>query len=238
MSTENWKPKTELGKLVLDGKVATLDEVFASGRKIKEPQIVDKLLPNLQSDIIVIGGTPGKGGGIKRTSTRRTARMHRSGRRFKISALVVVGNGDGYFGVGKSEAQEHRVATEKASEAAKLNIMPVKRGCGSWECSCGGKHSIPVEIQGKSGSVRVTLMPAPKGIGLAVYDEGKKIMRLAGIRDIWSKTLGDPRTRMNYTLAVFDAFKKINKMKIHSENETKRVVEAAEEPEEITEEVR
>ncbi len=128
MAAENWKPKTELGKLVIDGKVATLDEVFANGRKIKEPQIVDKLLPNLQSDIIFIGGSPGKGGGIRRTPTRRTARMHRSGRRYKVSALVVVGNGDGYFGVGKSESQEHRIATEKSAEEAKLNIIQVKRG--------------------------------------------------------------------------------------------------------------
>lgn len=217
MPLYDWSPKTELGKQVLGGAVTSMDDIFAGGKRIKEPEIVDKLLPNLRSDIIFIGGSPGKGGGIKRTSTRRTARMHRSGRRYKVSALVVIGNGDGYFGVGKSEAAEHRVAIEKATENAKLNVIPVKRGCGSWECSCGGNHSVPVEVQGKAGSVRVTLLPAPKGIGLAVHDEGKKVMRLAGIKDIWSKTSGDTRTRMNYTLALFDAFKNINKMKLSVE---------------------
>lgn len=211
---ENWIPRTNLGRQVLDGKVASLDEIFNEGRKIKEAEIVDKLLPGLQSDIVLIGGTPGKGGGIKRTTTRRTVRMHRSGRRYKISALVIIGDSNGYIGIGKSEAVEHRVAVEKATHNAKLNIMPVKRGCGSWECACGGNHSIPVEVQGKSGSVRVTLKPAPKGIGLAVHTEGKKLMRLAGIKDIWSKTAGDTRTRMNYVLALFDAFRKINRMKM------------------------
>lgn len=235
MPFENWTPRTELGKAVLEGKV-TLDEIFAGGKKIKEPEIVDKLFPNLQSDIIFIGGSPGKGGGIRRTSTRRTARMHRSGRRYKVSALVVIGNGDGYFGVGKSESLEHRIAVEKATQEAKLNIIPVKRGCGSWECACGGNHSIPVEVQGKTGSVRVTLKPAPKGIGLAVYGEGKKIMRLAGIKDIWSKTYGDTRTRTNYVLAVFDAFKTINKMKFPGQP-AKMPAQETEEGGEETEEV-
>lgn len=229
MSLGNWVPRTELGKQVLNGTITSLDEIFASGKRIKEPEIVDKLLPNLQNDIVFIGGSPGKGGGIKRTSTRRTSRMHRSGRRYKVSALIIIGNGDGYFGVGKSEAVEHRIAIEKATEAAKLNIIPVKRGCGSWECACGGKHSIPVEIQGKAGSVKITLKPAPKGIGLAVYDEGKKIMRLAGISDVWSKTSGDTRTRLNYVLAVFRAFKNINKMKFHGEAPGQETEEKTEE---------
>ncbi len=133
MAFENWKPKTELGKRVAEGSITSLEEIFSSGKKIKEPEIVDKLLPNLQSDIILIGGSPGKGGGIKRTPTRRTARMHRSGRRYRVSALVVIGNGDGYLGIGKSRSIEHRDAIEKATQEAKLNIIPVKRGCGSWE---------------------------------------------------------------------------------------------------------
>jgi small subunit ribosomal protein S5 len=213
--TENWIPRTELGKQVMAGEI-TLDQIFLQGRKISEPEIVDKLIPNLQNDIIFIGGSPGKGGGIKRTPTRRTARMHRSGRRYRVQAMIVVGNGDGYLGMGVAGAIEHRDAIDKATEAAKLNMIPVKRGCGSWECACRGNHSVPFEVQGKAGSVRVVLMPAPKGIGLCINDEAKKVLRLAGIRDVWSKCFGESKTRNNYVLAMFDAFKRMNKMKIEA----------------------
>ena len=127
-----WTPRTQLGKEVLSGKITSLHDIFSSGRKIKEPEIVDKLVPNLQTDIIYIGGSPGKGGGQKRTAIKRTARMHRSGRRYRISSVVIVGNNDGFFGIGKSTSLEHRTAIHKATQDAKLNIMPVKRGCGSW----------------------------------------------------------------------------------------------------------
>jgi small subunit ribosomal protein S5 len=213
-SVELWTPKTDLGREVFEGKIVSIDEIFETGRKIKEPQIVDKLLPNLKSDVIFIGGSPGKGGGIKRTPTKRTARMHRSGRRYNVVAVVVIGNSEGYFGVGKGEASEHREAISKATENAKLNIIPIKRGCGSWECGCNENHSIPFKIEGKEGSVKVVLKPAPKGIGLCINDEAKKAMRLAGISDIWCKSFGNTGTRSNYIIAIFNAFKEMNKMKI------------------------
>lgn len=215
MSIENWIPRTELGKQVMNGEI-TLDEIFVQGKKIKEAEIVDKLIPNLQSDIIFIGGSPGKGGGIKRTPTRRTARMHRSGRRYRVQAMVVVGDGNGYIGIGMAGAIEHRDAIEKATQAAKLNIIPIKRGCGSWECACHENHSVPFEVEGKSGSVRVVLIPAPKGVGLCINDEAKKVLRLAGIRDVWSKCFGNSKTRNNYTLALYETFKRMNRMKVEA----------------------
>ena len=229
-----WKPRTELGKMVAQGAI-TLDEIFTHGKKIKEAEIVDRLIPNLQSDIIFIGGSPGKGGGIKRTPTRRTTRMHRSGRRYRTSAMVVIGNGDGYFGIGKSVAVENRVAIAKAMENAKLNIIPVKRGCGSWECVCGSGHTIPVQIEGKSGSVRVQLFPAPKGVGLCVNNEAKKMMRLAGIKDLWTKRYGESRSRSNYAMAVFDAFKRMNRLRLDSRTPAKVAEKNYEEIEEEAE---
>ena len=229
-----WKPRTELGKMVAQGAI-TLDEIFMHGKKIKEAEIVDRLIPNLQSDIIFIGGSPGKGGGIKRTPTRRTTRMHRSGRRYRTSAMVVIGNGDGYFGIGKSVAVENRVAIAKATENAKLNIIPVKRGCGSWECVCGSGHTIPVQIEGKSGSVRVQLFPAPKGVGLCVNNEAKKMMRLAGIKDLWTKRYGESRSRSNYAMAVFDAFKRMNRLRLDSRTPAKVAEKNYEEIEEEAE---
>jgi len=210
---EDWVPKTEIGRMVLSGEIKNIDEIFKMGKKIREPEIVDALLPNLKAELVLIGGTPGKGGGIRRTPTRRTARMHRSGRRFKISAFVVVGDENGHIGMGKGVSNDHATAIEKATKVAKLNIIPIVRGCGSWECRCGEPHSIPMRVSGKAGSVRVTLIPAPRGLGLCCSEEVKKILKLAGIKDVWSKSFGETRTRMNVALATFDALKKLNAMK-------------------------
>ena len=209
----SWVPRTKLGRDVLNKKITDINEILEKGIKIKEPQIVDMLIPNLQSELIYIGGRPGKGGGIERTPLRISAKMHRSGRRYASTAFAVVGNQDGIVGIGKGRGKEGRIAIEKAIEKAKLNLIRVPRGCGSWECGCGEPHSIPFKTKGKSGSVRVELMPAPKGIGLAVDDETKKILRLAGIKDVWIKTLGDTGTRFNLIKAVFNALKNLNRYK-------------------------
>ncbi len=208
-----WVPKTRLGREVLEGKYKSLEEVLAKGELILEPEIVDALIPDLKKDIIYIGGTPGKGGGIRRTVTRMTTRMHRSGRRYKLSAMAIVGNEDGIVGLGKAISSEHREAIEKSFKQAKLNVIRVRRGCGSWECNCGEEHSIPFKTTGKSGSVRVIFMPAPKGVGIVADEETKKILKLAGIKDIWVKTFGQTGTRMNLAYAVFEALKNLNRKK-------------------------
>lgn len=205
-----WKPKTKLGKDVFEGKITNIDEILDSGIKIKEPEIVDFLVPNLQNELVMIGGRPGKGGGIQRSPIRITAKMHRSGRRYKYTTFVIVGNNDGIVGIGKGRAKEGGLAVDKAIEKAKLNIIKIPRGCGSWECGCKDPHSIPFKTEGKSGSVRVRLLPAPKGIGLVTDDETKKILKLAGIKDVWIKTLGNTSTRLNLIKAIFNALKNLH----------------------------
>lgn len=218
---EGWIPKTELGKKVFKGEVKDIEKLFKEGIKIAEPEIVDVLIPNLENEIILIGGSTGKGGGIRRTISKRTTRMHKSGRRYKTSALIVVGNKNGYVGLGFADGQpaKTRQLISKALQKAKLNIIPIKRGCGSWECGCGEPHSIPFSVEGKLGSVTVELKPAPKGIKLCVSDEVKKIIRLAGIRDVWCKTRGQTATRINLLKAVFYALRKLNKLKVKSDVE-------------------
>ncbi len=205
-----WKPRTELGRQVFAGKVTDIKEILKKGIKIKESEIVDMLVPNLQSELVLIGGRPGKGGGIERTPIRVTAKMHRSGRRYKYSAFAIVGNEDGIVGIGKGSGKEGRKAVKKAVEKAKLNLILISRACGSWECGCGESHSIPYKTLGKSGSVRVTLLPAPKGIELAVSYEVKKLLRLAGVKDVWIKTLGATSTRYNLVKAAFNALKNLH----------------------------
>ena len=100
-----WRPKTQLGKDVFSGKIKSIDEILESGVKIKEPQIIDFLVPNLKNELVMIGGRPGKGGGIQRTPIRMTAKMHRSGRRISSSTFVIVGNSNGIIGVGKGRCR-------------------------------------------------------------------------------------------------------------------------------------
>jgi small subunit ribosomal protein S5 len=223
IAPENWRPKTELGKKVLAGEVTDITKVFSEGLKIAEPAIIDVLVPNLEKEIILIGGSTGKGGGIKRTPFKRTSRMHKSGRRYRISVMTVIGNKNGYVGVGLGSGPpgKHQEIIEKSLNKAKLSLIPVRRGCGSWECMCGTNHSIPFAVEGKVGSVRIKLLPAPKGVGLAVSDEVKKLLRLAGISDIWSKSKGNTQMRTNLIRATFDALKKLNAYKVKPEYESK-----------------
>ncbi len=210
-----WAPKTELGRKVLNKEITDIMQIFNSGRRITEPEIADMLLP-VESEIIMIGGSTGKGGGIRRTPSKRTTRMHKSGRRYTTSALVVAGNGNGIVGLGFAAGPpaKHRELMEKALQKAKLGMIPIRRGCGSWECSCAKPHSIPFAVSGKSGSVVIELKPAPNGIGLCVSDEVKKVMRAAGIKDIWSKTRGQTQSRINLIKAAFDALKRLDRFKV------------------------
>ncbi len=210
---EEWLPKTKLGNDVLKGKFAGIEEILEKGLVILEPQIVDALVPDMKEEVVYIGGSPGKGGGIRRTATKRTARMHKSGRRFKLTAVVAVGNEDGVLGVGKANSREHRTALEKATQQAKLNVIRIKRGCGSWECGCDGKHSIPFKSKAKLGSITVELLPAPKGTGIVADETTKAILRLAGLKDVWVRTTGQTSTRGNLAFAVFGALKNLNRTK-------------------------
>lgn len=206
-----WTPRTNLGKAVSKGEITDINKILDEGLKIKEFQIVDKLISGLESELVLIGGRPGKGGGIERNPLRVTAKMHRSGRRYTSTAFAIVGNKDGIVGVGKGSGKESVKAIEKAMVKAKLNVIKVPRGCGSWECGCGETHSIPFKTTGKEGSVTVVLLPAPKGIGLALNNESKKVLRLAGIKDIWSQSIGDTATRINLIKATFNALKNLHR---------------------------
>lgn len=206
---ERWQPKTKLGREVFEGKIANIDEIFKNGLRISEPEIVDKLVPDIKNELILIGGRKGKGGGIQRIPIKITATMHKSGRRFTTSAFVAVGNEDGLIGIGRGSALEARDAIEKAIKKAKMNLIRVKRGCGSWECGCETQHSVQFKTYGKSGSVKIELIPAPKGVGLVADDQAKKILKLAGIKDVWIKTFGNTSARINLISAIYDALKKL-----------------------------
>jgi small subunit ribosomal protein S5 len=205
----SWVPKTKLGKEVKTKKIKSIDEILSSGQKILEEQIVDSLI-NVKSDLLFIGQSKGKFGGGKRRAWKQTQRKTKEGNVPTFSTLAVVGDENGHIGIGMGHAKETLPARDKATRLAKLNIIKVGRSCASFDCACSEPHSIPFKVEGKCGSVRVILIPAPQGTGLVAANELKKILRLAGIKDIYSKTFGGVRTTTNLAKACIDALNKTN----------------------------
>jgi len=191
--TEEWKPRTRLGRMVLEGKISSIEEIFMEGSKIREHQIVNMLLPNLEEEVININLVQ------KQTD---------AGEKSRFKAIVAVGNRDGFIGLGSGKASQVRTAIEKGSTDARLNITNVRRGCGSWECGCGQPHSIMFETTGKCGGVEVKLIPGPRGLGLVASEVSKVILRLAGVRDCWTRSYGATETVPSFAYAVFDALRK------------------------------
>lgn len=210
----SWKPKTYVGKAVKEGKITDIDQVLDQGLGIREAQIVDSLLPGLESDLLMIGQSKGKFGGGAERVFRQTQKKTSEGNKPSFATMCIVGNRNGYIGVGYGKARETVPAREKALRNAKLNLVKVMRGCGSWQCGCKGSHSIPFTVEGRSGSVRIKLMPAPKGTGLAVAKECQKILALAGFKDVWSYTRGQTRSAINLVNALMEALSKLTSTKV------------------------
>ncbi|KZX10741.1 30S ribosomal protein S5 [Methanobrevibacter filiformis] len=200
---EEWEPKTKLGDLVKEGKITDIDEIFEKGLPVMELEIIDALLPDLEEEVMDVN---------------LVQRMHKSGRKVNFRVIVAVGNKNGYVGLGQGKAREVGPAIRKAVDDAKYNIIKLRRGCGDWGCVCGREHTVPFKVDGKTGSVKVTLMPAPAGVGLVVGNVGKTIMKLAGIKDVWSQTSGQTQTTVNFANATFDALKNLSKVKISDKN--------------------
>lgn len=190
---QDWTPKTRLGRLVREGKISSMHDALASGLPVREPEIVDVLLPELADDV---------------TSVNMVQRMTDSGRRVRFSIQAVVGNRDGFVGVGMAKGREVGPTIRKAIDNAKLNLIEVRRGCGSWECGCGTPHTIPFQVVGKAASAEITVKPAPRGVGLAVGDIAKKVLGLAGVKDAWGFARGQTRTTVNAAQAAYDALRR------------------------------
>ncbi|MEM1513834.1 MAG: 30S ribosomal protein S5 [Candidatus Thermoplasmatota archaeon] len=203
---DGWTPKTKLGKLVASGEITSMSKALKSGLPLREVEIVDLLLPEMEDEVIEVN---------------MVQRMTDSGRRTKFRVTVAVGNKDGFVGVGQAKDREVGMAIRKAVENAKLNIIEINRGCGSWECGCGMPHTLPFAVEGKSGSVRVLLKPAPRGVGLAVGNVAKIVLRLAGVQDAWGFAKGHTKTTINYGKAVFDALRNTTLYKIPEEKKKK-----------------
>jgi small subunit ribosomal protein S5 len=195
----SWTPRTRLGREVMAGHIITYEQAMASGLPIREVEIVDALIPNLEDEIIKVN---------------MVQRMTDSGRRVRFNVMACVGNKDGYVGLAMAKGKEVSQTIRKALTAAKLNIIQIQRGNGSWESSVGPGTSVPFKVQGQAGSTKVTLMPAPAGKGLVIGETGKKVLVLAGVTDVLSRTKGQTRTTINYAAATFNALAEINRTRV------------------------
>ena len=157
---EVWIPRTSIGKRVIAGEIHSMEEILSNGLRIQEAGIVKKLLPDLKTEVIDVG---------------MIQKMTPNGQSTRFKALVAAGNENGWLGIGMGKSKQMRIAIEKANNAAYLNVSPVKLGCGSWECRCDQKHSVPFKVKGKGGSVTIEILPAPRGLGLVA---GRKIRNL------------------------------------------------------------
>ena len=190
--TDGWTPRTRLGRQVQAGEIESMEQALATGLPLKEPEIVDQLLPGMEDEVLDIN---------------MVQRMTDSGRRVKFRCVVAIGNRDGFLGYAEGRDDQVGSAIQKAIDVAKLNIISVDRGSGSWEDSAGGLNSLTRKAEGKAGSVTVEIMPAPQGLGLAAAPTVRNILELAGVQDAWTRSNGNTRTTVNLAKATYNALR-------------------------------
>lgn len=188
-----WIPCTKLGRLVKDQKITSLESIFLFSMPIKEYQIVDTLIAEGQLQEHNMGLFSVQ----KATS---------AGQRTRFKAYIVMGDGNGHIGIGSRVGKEASPALQASLIAAKLNIVPVRRGY--WGNKIGEPHTIPMKVTGKCGSVSVRLVPAPRGTGLVAAPVPKKMLEFAGVQDVYTSSSGKTRTRGNFIMATFYALRK------------------------------
>jgi len=186
-----WVPVTKLGRLVNDGKIKSLEECYLFSLPIKEYQIVDKFLPTLKDEVMHIAPVQ------KQTS---------AGQRTRFKAFVAVGDFDGHVGLGVKCAKEVATAIRGAIIAAKLSIVPVRRGY--WGSHIQDPHTVPCKVSGKCGSVMCRLVPAPRGTGIVAAPASKRLLQMAGVQDCYTQSKGSTATQGNFLKATLAAIAK------------------------------
>ena len=180
-----WNPLTNLGKIARYGTRILLPKIFYHSIPIKEDKIVDFSLKQ-DSDIL----------------KEECISIKKIGNKFR--AIVIIGNLKGIVGLGIKASKDIKSAIVEAGKEARLNIISVRRGF--FKKPELEVYTIANKVEGKSGSVKVQLIPAPKGTGLPVQKEAKKLFQFAGIEDIIMKSFGNKNNVGNLLQAICNAF--------------------------------
>lgn len=209
-----WTPLTEVGAQVKAGTITDIDQILNKGQKIQESEIVDALMPDVKVELLMVGQAKGKFGGGQKRVFKQTQKKTNEGNKPSFATLAVAGNSNGYVGIGYKKSRETVPAREKAMRESKLNIIKIRRGSGSWESGGKTDNSVPFKVSGKCGSVIVTLIPAPAGTGLRIEKECATMLKLAGIENVWSRSEGQTKSKVNMLFACFEALKKLSSTKV------------------------
>ncbi len=126
---KDWVPVTKLGRLVKDGKLSTIEQVYLFSLPIKEYQIVDFFLPKMKDEVMKI---------------MPVQKQTRAGQRTRFKAFVVIGDSAGHVGLGVKCSKEVATAIRGAIILAKLSVVPVRRGY--WGTILGEPHTVPTKV--------------------------------------------------------------------------------------------
>jgi small subunit ribosomal protein S2e len=189
---KEWMPLTKLGRLVKEQKIQSIEDIYLHSLPIKEHQIIDQFFApgTLKDEVMKI---------------HPVQKMTSAGQRNRFVCYVLVGDMNGHIGLGAKCAKEVATAIRCGIIRAKMALIPVRRGY--WGGRIGNPHTVPLKVSGKCGSVRVRLVPAPRGSGVVGSPVCKKMLSFAGIPDCFSASCGHTRTKGNFMKATFEALR-------------------------------